>query len=65
MAADRLLLLGDKDRPHATCTDLFHQLVWPDRRAGALANQIIEGGPKSSGRLFQETPLSARFSITF
>jgi hypothetical protein len=53
-AADRLLLLGHEDQPHAAFTDLLHELIGADHRAGPLADRVIDGVVEGGVRLVQK-----------
>ena len=61
LAADRLVLFGDKDQPHAPFADLLHQLIGADLCPGTFQDRLIERG--RGGRLIcQET---ARLGVGF
>ncbi len=54
LAADGLLLLGDKDEAKSAFADLLHQLVRADRRADLLADRFAElRGSQGGGQLVQ------------
>ncbi len=46
LAANRLLLLGDKNQPHAPFTDLLHELVGADDAANPVAAARVTRGQR-------------------
>src|SRR5438309_9970981 len=51
LAADGVLLFGDKDQSHAAFADLLHQLVGADDRAGTLGEGMrLSGGDERVSR---------------
>ena len=44
LAADRLLLFGNKHQSHTPFANLLHQLVRTDGRAGAFRDRLVIGG---------------------
>ena len=44
LPADRLLLFGHKDQPHAPFADRLHKLVHADDRAGTFTDRDVDRG---------------------